>query len=169
MRFQLNYAAPLHLIGAVFMYSDQAVWARWTITASEYAKTRARGVNATVIVEGSTGVLDDVSDALGMRHVMLVVSLLLGVVAFSLFKALGPRDPLSKCTRNPHHDSCFCDASDRLLAFPGPCRRWKFCRFRVVPERAYRTYTESVGEIRLGGLESYEIRNNPDLSSAGGP
>jgi len=25
---------------------------------------------------------------------------------------------------------------------------------------------ESVGEIRLGGLESYEIRNNPDLSSA---
>ena len=25
---------------------------------------------------------------------------------------------------------------------------------------------ESVGEIRLGGLESYEIRNNPDLSAA---
>ena len=138
----LNYAAPLHLIGAAFMYSDQAVWARWTITASEYAKTRARGLNATVVVEGSSGVLDDVGDALGMRHVVLVVLMLLGVVAFSLFKALGPRDPLK------------------------PCRRWKFCRFRVVPERAYRTYTESVGEIRLGGLESYEIRNNPDLSAA---
>lgn len=37
---------------------------------------------------------------------------------------------------------------------------------QVVPEKAYRTYTESVGEIRLGGLESYEIRNNPELSAA---
>ena len=114
----LNYAAPLHLIGAAFMYSDPSVWARWTITASEYAKTRARGINATV-VEGpdSTGALDGVSDALELRHVLPVVLLLLSVAACALFKLLGPRDPLR------------------------PCRRWKFCRFRVVPERAYRTYT----------------------------
>ena len=114
----LNYAAPLHLIGAAFMYSDPSVWARWTITASEYAKTRARGINATVGVESdTTGALDGISDALEMRHVVPIVLLMLSVVACALFKLLGPRDPLR------------------------PCRRWKFCRFRVVPERAYRTYT----------------------------
>jgi len=114
----LNYAAPLHLIGAAFMYADPGVWARWTITASEYAKTRARGINATVLdEENNTSAMDDVSDALALRHVLPVVLLLLCVVSCALFKALGPRDPLR------------------------PCRRWKFCRFRVVPERAYRTYT----------------------------
>ncbi len=114
----LNYAAPLHLIGAAFMYSDPSVWARWTITASEYAKTRARGINTTVEEElDSTGALDAVGDALELRHVLPIVLLLLSVVACALFKLIGPRDPLR------------------------PCRRWKFCRFRVVPERAYRTYT----------------------------
>ena len=81
-------------------------------------KTRARGINATVEEElDSTGALDGINDALELRHVLPIVLMLLAVVACALFKSLGPRDPLR------------------------PCRRWKFCRFRVVPERAYRTYT----------------------------
>lgn len=114
----LVYAVPVHLIGAALMYSDPSVWARWTITASEYAKTRARGINATTVdVSGTAGTLDGINDALAMRHVVPIVLLLLSAVACALLKMLGPRDPLR------------------------PFRRWKFCRFRVVPERAYRTYT----------------------------
>eukprot|EP01050_Picozoa_sp_SAG11_P001068 SAG11_NODE_44_length_20765_cov_5.183635_1_plen_87_part_00 len=42
------------------------------------------------------------------------------------------------------------------------------CRSRIIPERVYRTYTESVGNIRLGGLESYEIRKHPTFEDVFG-
>ena len=77
----LNYAAPLHLLGAVAMYSDSGLFADWTITAAAYAKTRERALNVTEVVGGSTGVLDDVSDALALRHVVPVVLMMLVVIA----------------------------------------------------------------------------------------
>ena len=142
-----------------------AVFGDWVITADQYAKTRSYGINATVVDDGYSGLIDEWSDIALRRHITPVVLFFLGLFCVML--------------------GCVCISPEALLR---PCRRWKFCRFRerpslatspiarcleiaepplwpgILPPRAYRTYTESVGEIRLGGLESYEIRNNPGLT-----
>jgi hypothetical protein len=123
----LPFAVLCHLAMATWMYASLGTFGEHVITEAAYAKTRARGLNVTVVEDGPTGLIDEISDVLLRRHVTPVVLLLVGLIAAML--------------------ACTVVSPARLLR---PCRRFKFCRFRVVPERVYRTYTESVGEIRLG-------------------
>jgi len=137
----LPLAVLAHLFMSIWMYSNVAVFGDWVITADQYAKTRSYGINATVVDDGYSGLMDEWSDIALRRHITPAVLFFLGLFCVML--------------------GCVCISPEALIR---PCRRWKFCRFRILPPRAYRTYTESVGEIRLGGLESYEIRNNPGLT-----
>ena len=171
----LNYAAPLHLIGAILMYTDGSVWAPATITDSDYAQTRARGRNTTVVVEGSSGVLDDLGDALGMRHVVLIILLTLGLLGVHLLKDAGP--DLRCCNRKlpslpalpsvplPKQLQQICSTASGRLRRLQLCRRP--CKSRVAPEYRYRTYTQSVDDMKqVGGLISYDVRDSPSLSAA---
>lgn len=158
----LNYAALLHLLGAMCIYTDAGVWAKETITDSEYAKTRAPGRNTTVVVKGSSGLLDSAGDALGMRHVLSIILFVFflscSLVAFRVFKSSGvqvktppvPEKVLKLCSR-----------------FQPPTLCTRTCKRRVVPERAYRTYMQSVDDMKLaGGLVSYDVRDSPSVSAA---
>ena len=154
----LNYAAVLHLFGALLMYTDAGVWAKETITDSEYAKTRAPGRNTTVVIEGSSGLLDSAGDALGMRHVLLILLCVFCLAAFRIFKSSGvevklppvPGSALKLCSR---------------LRLTTICTRP--CKTRITPERAYRTYTRAVEDMKLaGGLVSYDVRDSPSISAA---
>ena len=88
-------------------YSNEAVFGDWVITEEQYGKTRRYGINATVVDEGYSGLMDEWSDVATRRHITPVVLFCLG-----LFCALL---------------GCACISPEALLR---PCRRWKFCRFR---------------------------------------
>lgn len=170
----LNCAAVIHLIGAMVMYTDAAVWAKETITDSEYAKTRARGRNATVVVEGSSGILDSASDALGRRHVALIVLVVLILVAFHTLKLktlILKLKTLILKLKIPAVPEKVLQVSNRLK-LTNLCTRLervcsRGCQRRVAPERVYRTYTQSIDDMKLaGGSLSYDIRDCTSVSAA---